>query len=56
MPFFIEQVDFKIIVVCIYRSPNSNEKFFPELLDEAVNKVLKKGTFYVMWGLETSVY
>jgi hypothetical protein len=42
----IELVDFKITVVCIYRSPNSNEEIFLALLDEAVNKLLKRGLFW----------
>jgi exonuclease III len=46
----IELVDFKIIVMCIYRSPNSDEEIFLELLDEAVNKVLKGGRFLVVCG------
>jgi exonuclease III len=46
----IELVDFKIIVMCIYRSPNSNEEIFLELLNEAVNKVLERGHFLVICG------
>jgi exonuclease III len=46
----IELVDFKIIVVCIYRSPNSNVANFLELLEETVNKVLLRGRFLVLCG------
>jgi hypothetical protein len=46
----IELVDFKIIVVCTYRSPNSNVDNFLELLEETVNKVLLRGRFLVLCG------
>jgi hypothetical protein len=46
----IELVDFKITVVCIYISPNSNEEIFLEFVDEAVNMLLKRGRFSVLCG------
>jgi exonuclease III len=46
----IELVDFKILVVCIYRSPNSNVEIFLQLLDEALNKMSKRGCFLVLCG------
>jgi exonuclease III len=58
----IEVVDLKIIVVCIYRSPNSNKEIFFELLEETLNKVKKKGHLLVLcedWNinlLEENIY
>jgi exonuclease III len=46
----IELLDFKIIIVCIYRSLNSNVHNFLELLKETVNKVLLRGRFLVLCG------
>jgi hypothetical protein len=46
----IEVVDLKIIVVCIYRPPNSNKEVFLELLEETLNKVQKKGRLLVLCG------
>jgi exonuclease III len=46
----IELVDFKILIVCIYRSPNSNVEIFLQLLDEALNKMSKRGRFLVLCG------
>jgi exonuclease III len=46
----IEIVDFKIIVICIYRSPNSDEKTFLGLLEEVIIRVLNKGRLLVICG------
>ena len=46
----IEVVDLKIIVVCIYRSPNSSKEIFLELLEETLNKVKIKGRLLVLCG------
>jgi exonuclease III len=46
----IEIVEFKIIVICIYRSPNSDEKTFLGLLEEAIIRVLNKGRLLVICG------
>jgi exonuclease III len=45
-----ELIDFKITVVCIYRSPNSNKETFLEVSDEVVNKVLKRVHSLVLCG------
>jgi hypothetical protein len=49
----IELFDIKIIVVCVYRSPNCNIDDFLELLEQTVNKNLKRDTFwfYVVIGI-----
>lgn len=46
----IELVNFKIAVICIYRSPHSDVKKFLENLEEIINKVSKKGIYLVMCG------
>jgi hypothetical protein len=46
----IELADFKIMIVCIYRSLNSNVEILLHLLDEALNKMLKRGHFLVICG------
>ena len=46
----IEIVKFKIIVICVYRSPNSDVKMFFNLIDEAINRVLNKGCLLVICG------
>jgi hypothetical protein len=44
----IELVDFKTIVVCTYRFPKSNAKNFLELLEITVNKLAKRGRFFIL--------
>jgi hypothetical protein len=39
-----------ILVVCIYRSPNSSKEIFFELLEETLNKVQIKGLLLVICG------
>jgi hypothetical protein len=45
-----ELVDFKIIVICIYRSPDSDVKIFLGILDDIISKIIKKGRFLVICG------
>jgi hypothetical protein len=42
-------VDFKIMIVCIYRSLNSNVEIFLQLLDEALNKIFFKVFKRLKW-------
>jgi exonuclease III len=46
----IEGVNLKIVVICIYRSPNSSKEIFLELLEETLNKVQIKGRLLVLCG------
>jgi hypothetical protein len=53
----IEIVEFKIIVICIYRSPNSDVKTFFGLLEEAVNMVLNKSRlFMICWDWNINLF
>jgi hypothetical protein len=38
-----EIVDWKIIIVCIYRSPSSSRESFLQLLEETLNNIKKRG-------------
>jgi hypothetical protein len=41
-----EFVDFKIIVICLYRSPHGDVKIFLWILVEIISMVIKKGLFW----------
>jgi hypothetical protein len=43
-------VDFKIIVICVYRSPHIDVEIFLGILDEIISKVMKKGHFLGICG------
>jgi exonuclease III len=45
-----EVVDWKIIIVCIYRSPSSSRESFLELLEETLNNIQIRRRALVLCG------
>jgi hypothetical protein len=46
----IELTQFNTVIICVYRTPNSNIKIFIETMDITINKLLNKGKKIIILG------